>query len=75
MPFSVPDYHKSLEHLHVGCETPTAYLIPYHSKATAKKGNRGDSHYFQSLLGGWHFQFAPSVREMPNFLDPLFSFE
>ena len=36
MPFSVPDYHKSLEHLHVGCEAPTAYLIPYHNKAAAK---------------------------------------
>ena len=75
MPFSVPDYHKSLEHLHVGCEAPTAYLIPYHNKAAAKRGNRGESQYFQSLLGAWHFQFAPSVREMPNFLDPLFSVE
>ena len=73
MPFGVPDYHKSLADLHVGCEAPTAYLIPYHSQAAAKRGRRAESQYFKSLLGSWHFTFAPSLREMPNFLDPLFS--
>ncbi len=72
MPFSIPDYHKSLEHLHVGCEAPAAYLIPYHSMAAARKNRRGESHFFRSLVGSWHFRFCHSVKELPNFLSPDF---
>ena len=32
-------YHKSLEHLHVGCEAPTAYFIPFSSEEVTCKIN------------------------------------
>ena len=41
MPLNVPDYHLDPAHLHVGCEPPRAYLIPYHSPEAARAGRRG----------------------------------
>ena len=48
MPFGIFDYHKSLKHLHVGCEAPRAYFVPFASKEeflatqdkVCKSGNR-----------------------------------
>ena len=50
-------YHKSLEHLHVNCEKPRAYFIPYGSEASAKKDNRNESENFLSLCGDWDFHY------------------
>ena len=58
------NYHKSLEHLHVNCEEPRAYFIPYHSESTAAEGNRSKSHDFISLCGDWDFKYYPSFAEM-----------
>ena len=60
-------YHKSLEHLHVGCEEPSAYLIPYQSKEAARGGNRAESDRFLSLCGEWSFRFYNSVNEIDDF--------
>ena len=65
-------YHKSLEALHVNCERPRAYFIPYGSEATAKKDNRQESKNFISLCGDWDFHFYKSIHEAPNFLSEDF---
>jgi len=57
-------FHKSLEHLHVGCERPHAYFIPYHSDAAAAKGNRAASDRFLSLCGEWRFRYFASVNDL-----------
>ena len=62
-----PDYHKSLAHLHVGCERPSAYLIPYQSDAAAKTGNRAASARFLSLCGEWSFRYFASVTDVVDF--------
>ena len=35
--------HRSLDVLHVGCEAPHAYFIPYQSAEAAATGNRSCS--------------------------------
>ena len=66
MPFNIPDYHKSLIKLHVGCEAPRAYFIPYKDRAGALEGVRDYSPYFKTLCGTWDFNFYSSVRDVPN---------
>lgn len=61
-------YHTSLDSLHVNCEKPRAYFIPYDTEAKAKKDSRSESANFISLCGEWDFCYAPSVRELPDFL-------
>ena len=63
MPFGIKDYHKTLEHLHVGCEKPHAYFIPYQSANAAKSGNRSKSDRFFSLCGEWDFRYFLTVRK------------
>ena len=64
------NYHKKLDVLHVGCEAPSAYFIPYQSDAVAKKGNRADSDRFLSLCGEWSFRYYASVQDIVDFLSP-----
>ena len=45
MPFGIYDYHKTLEHLHVGCEENHAYFIPYQDKESALGNLRDESGY------------------------------
>ena len=66
-------YHKSPKHLHVGCERPRSYFIPYGSEKAAKKDNRSESENFLSLCGDWDFHFYPSISKAPNFLSKDFS--
>lgn len=65
MPFGIPDYHKSLEHLHVGCKKPRAYFIPYKSRESSECGAREYSEYFKSLTGTWDFNFYESATDVP----------
>lgn len=67
------DYHNSLSSLHVGCEKPRAYFIPYASEALAKKDNRSESENFVSLCGDWDFHFYPSIADAPDFLAQTFT--
>ena len=55
-------YHKQLDILHVGCEKPRAYFVPFSNKADAADINRALSDRFVSLCGEWDFRFYPSVR-------------
>ena len=61
------NYHKSLEHLHVGCEKPTAYFIPFTNESAAREGNRANSARFYSLCGEWSFRYYASVNDIEDF--------
>lgn len=63
-------YHRSLQHLHVGCEKPHAYFIPYQSRMAADSCNRAASDRFISLCGEWTFSYYPSERGLPDFTAP-----
>ena len=65
MPYRIPDYHKGLDVLHLGCEKPHAYFIPAESAECAQL-LRSESAYFTSLNGEWDFRFYPSVRLVPD---------
>lgn len=58
-------YHKSLEHLHIGCEKPRAYFIPYHSEQAALSGDRDLSEHFINLCGDWDFKFYQTFEDVP----------
>jgi len=69
------EYHKSLKHLHVGCEEPRAYFIPFENENISCFENRGKSTRFISLCGDWNFIFCKSEKYLPDFLSPDFSTE
>ena len=51
-------YHKQLEVLHVGCEKPRAYFVPFSDKKDAANINRALSDRFVSLCGEWDAGFV-----------------
>ena len=59
-------YHKDHDFLHVGCEEPRAYFIPYESKEKALAGNRDDSAYLMNLCGDWNFRFYESFEDLED---------
>lgn len=67
MPLSIPDYHTTEQTLHVHCEEPRAYFIPYGCKDTALVGNRDESPFFKSLCGVWDFRYFSSVHDICDF--------
>lgn len=67
------NYHKSLETLHRGCESPRAYFVPYHSEKAALTGRRDVSLLFRNLCGEWDFRFYPSPAELPDFTEESFA--
>ncbi|MBR7098201.1 MAG: hypothetical protein IKC59_02205 [Clostridia bacterium] len=69
------DYHRSLEHLHIGCEKTRAYFIPYSSDAAAKNGNRAASERFMTLCGEWNFRYYRSVNDVEDFTAADFAVE
>jgi len=60
-------YHESPKHLHVGCEKPHAYFIPYQSDAAAETCNRANSDSFLSLCGEWSFRYYDALYKVPDF--------
>ncbi len=63
------NYFQNPAILHIGCESPRAYFVPYHDETAAVAGNRDASRYFRNLSGDWDFTFYPSVGDLPeNFL-------
>ena len=62
------DYHRRLDTLHVGCEEPRAYFIPYESPFSALHGKRGQSPFFKTLNGEWDFRYYASVHDVEDFL-------
>ena len=67
--------HKSLEKLHVGCEKPRAYFVPYKSADGAKRNLRAESELFTSLCGDWDFKFFNNESELCDFTAPDFTTE
>ena len=45
------NYHRDLSTLHIGCEKPRSYFIPYESAKAADEGVRGKSSRFVNLCG------------------------
>ncbi len=69
------DCHQDPHKLHIGCEAPRAYFIPYQNDAAARTDNRGGSSFFTSLCGEWDFRYYPSVHAVEDFTVPNFSRE
>ncbi len=63
-------YHKDPSVLHVGCEPPRAYFVPFGSEEDAKSDCRDRSIYFHSLCGEWSFRYFSSPRELPDLTLP-----
>lgn len=62
----VKKYWENPSVLHVNCEKPRAYFIPYESYNNALRGVRGTSDYYQSLNGVWNFKYYPSVYKVED---------
>ena len=73
MPLNIPDYHKTEKHLHINCEAPRAYFVPYANRREALTGNRDSSCFFKSLCGVWDFRYFSSVSDIVDFTAPDFS--
>ncbi len=65
--------HEDPHKLHVGCEAPRAYFVPFESDEVAARDNRGESAFFTSLCGEWDFRYYPSVHAVEDFRLPDFS--
>lgn len=61
-------YHTDLSVLHVNCEKPRAYFIPYQDEKSALDDNRAKSENLISLCGDWDFRFYESYRMVDDFL-------
>ena len=61
-------YHTAHDVLHVNCEKPRAYFIPYESEKKALADNRADNANFISLCGEWDFKFYPTPENIEDFL-------
>lgn len=64
MPLNIPNYHQSTETLHIGCEKPRAYFVPFPYGCASKHAERGESAFFKSLCGEWSFKFFKSVNDV-----------
>ncbi|MDR1438573.1 MAG: hypothetical protein LBJ10_00720, partial [Clostridiales bacterium] len=60
----LPGYHEDPSTLHVGCEPPRAYYVPFESKEAALSGRREDSKRFLPLSGDWRFRYCASPHEV-----------
>jgi len=60
----IEKYWEDPQSLHINCEKPHAYFIPYGTKEGADKGDRGSSEFFTNLSGVWKFKFYTSVYEV-----------
>ncbi len=68
-----PSYHKDLNSLHIGCEKPRAYFIPYAEEKSALTGDRNASEFFTNLCGEWNFKFYSTFEDVADdFLDTQF---
>ena len=70
MPFGIKSYHRDLASLHIGCEEPRAYFVPF-GRATSLFEKREESDRFKSLNGDWDFKFYPSETLLPATLSEV----
>ncbi|MBQ7152549.1 MAG: DUF4981 domain-containing protein [Clostridia bacterium] len=71
MPIKV-NCHQDQSILHIGCEQPHAYFIPFSANEPADNVKRGLSSRFLSLCGEWDFKYYESVQDVPDFTVPGF---
>ncbi|MDD7676314.1 MAG: glycoside hydrolase family 2 TIM barrel-domain containing protein [Eubacteriales bacterium] len=69
------NYHRELDCLHVGCEPPRSYFIPFDSDAAAADGRRGISPRFINLCGDWSFRYYKSVNDVGDLTATDFSYD
>lgn len=62
----LPGYHEDMSALHVGCEAPRAYFIPFNNEEAAKAGDREASPRFSLLSGEWQFRFFARPGLVPE---------
>ncbi len=67
----IPNYHKSLEVLHMGCEEPHAYFIPFESEDGCNSRYREDSAFFKTLCGTWDFKWYKNISEVAGIDCPV----
>lgn len=61
-------YHKDLSALHIGCEAPRAYYIPFADDRSARTTVREQSAFFKNLCGEWDFRYYASFEDLaPEF--------
>lgn len=66
------NYHQTPKVLHVGCEAPRAYFVPYDGFEKAAEDNRAKSAFFKTLCGTWDFAYFSSVHAVCDFTAPDF---
>ncbi len=67
------NYHTSHAHLHVNCEKPRAYFIPYENEKAALADRRAQSKFLVSLCGEWDFRFYSLPSQIEDFTAEGFS--
>ncbi|MCR5522789.1 MAG: DUF4981 domain-containing protein [Clostridia bacterium] len=60
----IKQYHKDLKSLHVNCEKPRAYYIPYPDLQSALENNRYASGFYIDLNGEWSFNYYSSFEDL-----------
>ena len=65
--------HQDPHKLHIGCEAPHAYFIPYDCEKKAARDNRADSAFFTSLCGDWDFRYYDALYKLEDFTLPTFA--
>ena len=63
---NIPKYYEDPTTLHVGCEEPHAYFIPYLNGENALTKSREESKYFQLLNGEWDFRFYNTIIDVED---------
>lgn len=63
---NITKYWEDPNSLHINCEKPHAYFIPYDTAEKANKGIRGTSNYFINLSGVWNFKYYASVNDVED---------
>lgn len=62
-------YFENPNILHIGCEDPRAYYIPYSELDSVLSGDRKKSDRYTDLNGKWNFKYCKSIYEMPELSD------
>ncbi len=70
---NLPRYYEDPTALHVNCEEPRAYFVPFETEEGALGEARGTSPRFKSLSGEWRFRWYPSPAAVPDVTDAAFS--
>ncbi len=60
------NYHKTQEILHIGCEPPKAYFIPFSSPVAGEYPLREMSERFVSLCGEWDFRYYDAAWKVED---------